>query len=219
MRNRAARLILIGALVGAPLPAAAQAPPVAEASQNEAANAVLAAVLVYAAGLFRARQVTCVVSETSDPLQAERRLLPMRQAAEEASAALLAASGPGPAPSDPPSRWHTPVYPGPDSDGTSSVAPALASHLDTQLEVALHDSRPRLVDGIDPGMVPAPLRSELAVRDCHALRLTSPVFAGDVAFVESATACSSLCATGALYALMRQSGRWTVVAVDFTWVS
>jgi hypothetical protein len=54
---------------------------------------------------------------------------------------------------------------------------------------------------------------------CAPLQLSTPAFAGDAAFVETAYACGTTCGNGSLYALERREGRWAVVAVADIWIS
>jgi len=100
------------------------------------------------------------------------------------------------------------------------VAADLAQQLDRRrAEAARSDAAPA-IDGVDAGMLTAPMRLQTEANNgCAPLQLSAPGFAGDTAFVETAYACGTTCGNGSLYALQRRDGRWQVVAVADTWIS
>jgi len=122
---------------------------------------------------------------------------------------------PAPEPAEPGRRRRPRQRPAPVAL-PAALAPELAARLDALRAEAV--GAPTRLAAIDAALVPAPLRLQGAARDCSALLLTAPAFAGDAAFVEIAYACGTVCGNGSLYALERREGRWEVVGIGDIWI-
>jgi len=99
-----------------------------------------------------------------------------------------------------------------------ALAAPLAARLDALRQEAAGARAPAGVGRLEAALVPAPLHLQRPNEDCALLTLSTPVFAGEAAFVELAYVCGSVCGNGNLYALERRDGRWQVVGVADTWI-
>lgn len=99
------------------------------------------------------------------------------------------------------------------------LAPELAARLDALRAEAAATARPVGASRmIDPALVPAPLRLQRPEDDCAVITLSTPIFAGDTAFVGVDFACGPICGNGGIYALQRREGQWQLVGIGDTWI-
>lgn len=214
MRIRAA--LLCAALAAAPV----NAQPAADE-----ARAVIAAVLAHQASVRgpEGGAQTCVVGALAGqpaPPGEEGRMTPdhavrirFQWHAPEPPAAIR----PAPEPTEPGRRRRQRQRAAP-VELPAALAPALAERLEVQRAEAVGAPASSRLAEIDAAMVPAPLRLQGVARDCSALLLSAPAFAGDAAFVEIAYACGTVCGSGSLYALERREARWEVIGVADIWI-
>jgi hypothetical protein len=208
--------LLVAALIAAPL--RAQGVPTVDDART-----VIAAVLAHQAAMRgpESGAQTCVVGALAGPPaapDAEDMMMPDHavrigfQWHEPDPPVRMRPAPARPAPGRRSRERPAPIEPPP------ALAAALADRLNALRVEAGRAPAPPGPAWIDAALVPAPFQLQGPVGDCAPLTLSAPAFAGDMAFVETAYACGTVCGNGNLYALQRREGRWEVAGIADIWI-